>query len=84
MSRMCHEYLEKVYAYLDGEMSDADCRALQAHLESCPPCMAAYQRDARLKELVRRSCACEPAPTELRERIVTYIHTSVTVVRRRA
>ncbi|WP_462418374.1 mycothiol system anti-sigma-R factor [Kytococcus sp. Marseille-QA3725] len=81
---MCHEFVEELYVYLDGELSDADCRALQAHLESCAPCMAEYQRDARLKELVRRSCACEPAPTELRERIVTYIHSSVTVVRRQA
>ncbi len=84
MSRMCHEFLEELYAYLDGEMSDADCRALQEHLAQCGPCMAEYQRDARLKELVRRSCACQPAPEQLRERIVTYIHTSVTVVRRQA
>ena len=82
MKRMCHEFVEELYAYLDGEVSEADCSAIQAHLDECGPCMEEYQRDARLKELIRRSCACQPAPTELRRRIVTSIHTSVTVVRR--
>lgn len=81
MNRMCHEFMEELYAYLDGEMSAQDCEDIQQHLRECAPCRAEYERDVRLKELIRRSCACQPAPSDLRQRIVTSIHTSVTVVR---
>lgn len=75
MSDYCDEYLAQLYSYLDGELSDEQALALQAHLEDCPPCLDEFHRDQLLKALVRRSCACEPAPQALRAQIMTTITT---------
>ena len=77
----CDEVLLKIYEYLDGEMSAEDCARMKQHLQECAPCMDEYERDQVLKALIRRSCACEPAPVTLRTQILAQI-TSVTVTRR--
>ena len=78
MSDGCDAYISQLYTYLDGELSEHERAQLQAHLEDCPPCLQEYERDAILKALVRRSCACEQAPAALRAQIMTQI-TTVTV-----
>ncbi|YAL84077.1 mycothiol system anti-sigma-R factor [Dermacoccaceae bacterium W4C1] len=74
----CRMMVEQIYAYLDGELEDVEVARLTAHLQDCPPCVTEYERDQLLKALVRRSCACEPAPAALRMQIMTHI-TTVTV-----
>ena len=65
--------LDRVYEYLDGELADLDCAKIRQHLEECGPCLAEYHLDEVLKAVIRRSCACEPAPAQLRARILTRI-----------
>lgn len=36
----CNEFLELISAYADGEISDADKKAAQVHLETCKSCSA--------------------------------------------
>jgi mycothiol system anti-sigma-R factor len=69
----CSEVLERVYEYLDGEMSEHDVAKIRQHLEECRPCLGQYDIDLALKALLRRSCACEAAPEELRTRIMIRI-----------
>jgi mycothiol system anti-sigma-R factor len=69
----CREVLDRVYEYLDGEMGDLDCAKVKQHLDECGPCLREYDLDDALKALIRRSCACEPAPEQLRVRILTRI-----------
>lgn len=69
----CSEVLDRVYEYLDGEMGELDCAKIQQHLEECGPCLAEYHLDEVLKAVIRRSCACEPAPEQLRARILTRL-----------
>ena len=69
----CSEALLRVYEYLDGEMSTDDCRKIQAHLDDCGPCLRQYNLDQALKAVIKRSCACEEAPMELRATILTRI-----------
>jgi mycothiol system anti-sigma-R factor len=69
----CSEALLRVYEYLDGEMSTDDCRKIQAHLDDCGPCLKQYNLDQALKAVIKRSCACEEAPLELRATILTRI-----------
>ncbi|GMA18515.1 mycothiol system anti-sigma-R factor [Arsenicicoccus piscis] len=66
----CDHIREHCYEYLDGEMTEEECQRIAAHLAECPPCLAEYERDRALKALIRRSCACEPAPTTLRTQII--------------
>jgi mycothiol system anti-sigma-R factor len=69
----CHEVLERVYEYLDGELDAQDVDKIRQHLEECRPCLSQYDVDLALKALLRRSCACEQAPDELRARIMVRI-----------
>ena len=69
----CAAVLDRVYEYLDGEMGPADLERIREHLDDCSPCLKEYDLDVALKALVRRSCGCEAAPADLRERIMITI-----------
>lgn len=69
----CQDILDRVYEYLDGEMSEDDMVRVRHHLDECDPCLAQYELSTALKALLRRGCACESAPRELRARIMVRI-----------
>ena len=71
----CSEVLHRVYEYLDGEMTSDDTAKIKEHLDACGPCLKEYDLDQALKALVKRSCACEEAPVELRTQIMARITT---------
>jgi len=76
----CSRARLQLYEYLDGEMNPDDCAKIHEHLAHCGPCLQEYDLDQMLKALVRRSCGCEAAPTELRMQILSRITTiNVTV-----
>ena len=65
----CQETLETLWQYLDKELDGGASSELQRHLEDCRQCFSKVEFERRLREIVRRSCAGEHAPPELRERI---------------
>jgi mycothiol system anti-sigma-R factor len=69
----CAAVLDRVYEYLDGELGPLDLDKIREHLSDCGPCLKEYDLDVALKALVRRSCACEAAPDDLRQRIMVTI-----------
>jgi len=71
----CSEVLHRVYEYLDGEMTGDDTAKIKRHLEECGPCLHEYDLDQALKALVKRSCASEQAPVQLRTQIMARITT---------
>jgi len=71
----CSHALMQVYEYLDGEMGPDDCAKIREHLAQCGPCLKEYDIDQMLKTVVRRSCGCEAAPTQLRMQIMARITT---------
>jgi mycothiol system anti-sigma-R factor len=71
-ARDCAEILAKLYFFLDNEIDDASCVEIREHLLECAPCLAKYDVDRVVKDLVARSC-CELAPEPLRDRVLTSI-----------
>jgi mycothiol system anti-sigma-R factor len=69
----CSEVLDRIFEYLDGEMGPDDVHRIREHLDECSPCLVEHDLDQALKALVRRSCAGEHAPDQLRERIMIRI-----------
>jgi mycothiol system anti-sigma-R factor len=69
----CRDVLDRVYEYLDGELTPHDVAKIRQHLDECGPCLSQYDLDEVLKALIRRSCACETAPDTLRQRIMVRI-----------
>lgn len=71
----CTEALHRVFEYLDGEMAPDDSAKIAQHLSHCAACLRQYDLDTMVKALVKRSCACEPAPDHLRIMIASRITT---------
>jgi mycothiol system anti-sigma-R factor len=71
----CSRARLQIYEYLDGEMQADDCAKIREHLAHCGPCLEEYDIDQMLKAMVRRSCGCEAAPTQLRMQIMSRITT---------
>jgi len=68
----CADYLERIVYFLDNELDEADCSAVQVHLEECGPCLEKYDLQRTVKAVVARSCS-EAAPDQLRQRVLLQI-----------
>ena len=68
----CAQALERLSAFLDAEIDDADGDRIRAHLADCEPCLTEYDVEDHIKKLVRRSCR-ESAPAELHLRIRSHL-----------
>ena len=77
----CADVVLRLFEFVDDETEPLDRDRIQAHLDECGACLAEYEMDLLLKALVRRACARETAPAQLRAEILTRI-TSITVVHR--
>jgi mycothiol system anti-sigma-R factor len=54
-------------------MGHDDTTRIRDHISGCDPCLDQYELTNALKALLRRGCACEPAPRELRAKIMIRI-----------
>ncbi|MED7929903.1 mycothiol system anti-sigma-R factor [Nonomuraea sp. LP-02] len=69
----CREVLDKVYAYLDGELTEHDVVEIRVHLDECSPCLKEYDLDKAVKALVAKHCGCDPIPADLRSKVLDRI-----------
>jgi mycothiol system anti-sigma-R factor len=69
----CTEVLERLYTYLDGEIEDHGYAQIRQHLDECGPCLREYGLEEAVKRLVHKCCGAEPAPSELRVKVMTRI-----------
>ena len=69
----CTEVLDRVYGYLDGELDNVDCAKIRQHLDECGPCLREYGLEEAVKRLVAKHCGCDPAPADLRGKILVRI-----------
>ncbi len=69
----CSDVLERLYWYLDGEVSAEDCAHIKQHLDECGPCLREHDLEEAVKRLVARHCGCDPAPSELRSKVLVRI-----------
>ncbi|MEQ4725129.1 MULTISPECIES: mycothiol system anti-sigma-R factor [unclassified Nonomuraea] len=69
----CREVLDKVYAYLDGELTESDIVDIRVHLDECGPCLKEYDLDKAVKALVHKHCGCDPVPADLRSKVLARI-----------
>ncbi|MCH9816412.1 MAG: mycothiol system anti-sigma-R factor [Actinomycetia bacterium] len=69
----CSEVLDQVYEYLDGEMNQADIDRVKQHLDDCSPCLDEVGLADAVRQLVAKSCACKPAPEQLKQDILARL-----------
>ena len=68
----CTEVLDRIYAYLDGELDITDQSKVREHLDECGPCLREYGLEDAVKKLIRKRC-CDPAPADLRAKVLVRI-----------
>jgi mycothiol system anti-sigma-R factor len=64
--------IERLYDYLDGELSHQDLVEIKDHLESCAECAKEHDLECVIRSVVKRSCT-EVAPTSLKDSILERI-----------
>jgi mycothiol system anti-sigma-R factor len=65
----CRTVLNKLYLYLDGEISGEEVTVIVHHLEECISCFGHYGFERDFKELIHRKCSRGGVPEGLAERI---------------
>lgn len=59
----CSGALERLEAYLDGELPHEDLDDIREHLTECYPCTDRVTFEEQLRTLVRRECTDEAPPS---------------------
>jgi anti-sigma factor (TIGR02949 family) len=65
----CAEAIDRVYEFLDGELTDEVADAIRVHLEMCSECEPRFEHERVFLELMER-VRVEQAPPELRRRLL--------------
>ncbi|HEV2491712.1 MAG TPA: anti-sigma factor [Terriglobia bacterium] len=65
----CRETQELLHAYFDGELDLVHSLEIERHMDECPNCMTAYQRQQSLRSAVRGSSLYFKAPATLESRL---------------
>ncbi len=64
----CNETIERLYTYLDGELTEDRRVEIKRHLDECPPCLDAFDFEADLRQVIADRCR-DRVPDSLRQRI---------------
>ena len=52
----CEETVQRLYTYLDGELTDERRAEIRKHLDDCSPCLKAYDFEAELRMVIASKC----------------------------
>jgi len=67
---VCREVMDRLSPFLDDELDPVASYEVSRHLESCPNCAAAFDRQRELSQSLRRDLEYHRAPDLLRARVV--------------
>ena len=73
----CEQVLERVWSYLDGEMTEEAYLEIRAHVAECEGCGSKYDFQRRLFDLIERKCKEGPIPVELKQRLFQLLDREV-------
>ena len=65
----CNECLEKLYPFLDRELSIEERRQVETHLSLCPPCRDHFRFEYNVLTMISKRCRETSAPPELVARV---------------
>lgn len=66
----CDDVLERLFALLDHEITEADASLLVRHSAICPNCVSRIEEEIVIRKVIRRGCCGEDAPESLRMKII--------------
>jgi mycothiol system anti-sigma-R factor len=69
----CDGAVERVYHYLDGELTVWKRQAIARHLDECPPCAQGFYFEVEIRRVIAARCR-DDAPADLRRRIAESLN----------
>ncbi len=54
--RSCQETMQRLYDFLDGELTDSKRQAIKEHLDTCSPCLDAFGFEEELRHMLATKC----------------------------
>ena len=66
----CDDCIEKLYVFLDTELSEAEVTSVRAHLNGCDDCDDNFVFEERFLQQLRECFTSDVAPAELRRRVI--------------
>jgi len=67
----CEQAQELITGLVDNRLSDLERATIESHLDDCPRCESAYERERALKREIRKVAASVVAPASLRRKILS-------------
>ena len=64
----CREAMERLWAYIDGELGESDAGCVESHLDACRGCYPQYDFQKAFCEFLQQH-AQKPVPANLRRRV---------------
>jgi mycothiol system anti-sigma-R factor len=68
----CNETIERLYFFLDGELTEERRTEIRIHLDDCSPCLGAFDFEAELRQVIASRCK-DHVPDSLRQRVLDAI-----------
>ena len=72
-SLTCAQAIEKIYEFLDGELTPQVEEAIRAHLAICRKCFPHFRHEEVFLRFIEQRARIEAAPPELRRRIMQML-----------
>jgi mycothiol system anti-sigma-R factor len=66
----CRQALDRVYEFLDKELTPEVEREVREHLEACKPCGQHYDFEQAFLTFLQARCRSRSAPPDLKRRIL--------------
>ena len=66
----CGDCIDRLYAFLDTELSETEITSVRSHLDGCDDCEENFVFEKRFLEQLRDCCTSDVAPVELRQRVI--------------
>lgn len=68
MHEDCMKHVEHISEFLDGELDEATCEEIRAHLRDCPECRACVESLKKTVDVMKR-CPRESVPRDVKLRL---------------
>ncbi len=68
----CDETIQRIYSYLDGELTVFKRQEIRRHLDDCKPCAKGFDFEVELRQVIAYKCRDE-VPPDLKQRIAVVL-----------
>ena len=69
----CAEALDRLYEYIDGELTPVRAEEVRLHLEKCAPCLGVSQFEKAYLRFLEARTRAKEAPEGLRKRVLEQL-----------